>query len=77
MRVPAEKLDALLDLVGETVLHRQRLGHMVAAEGLAQSEALSDELDVGGITLGQLGSSSDPVQNLLASVGGTAHRRPL
>ncbi|MDX6538083.1 MAG: two-component system, chemotaxis family, sensor kinase CheA [Gaiellales bacterium] len=54
VRVPAEKLDALLDLVGETVLHRQRLGHMVAAEGLAQSEALSDELDVGDRLLGAL-----------------------
>jgi hypothetical protein len=36
-----------------------------------------DELDIGGITLGQLGSSSDAIQNLLASVGGTAHRTPL
>jgi two-component system chemotaxis sensor kinase CheA len=54
VRVPAEKLDALLELVGETVLHRQRLGHMVAAEGLAQSEALSDELDIGDRLLGAL-----------------------
>ena len=54
VRVPAEKLDALLDLVGETVLHRQRLGHMVASEGLAQSEALADELDIGDRLLGAL-----------------------
>ena len=52
--MPAEKLDALLDLVGETVLHRQRLGHLVASGDPAQREILSDELDLGDRLLGAL-----------------------
>ena len=54
VRVPAEKLDVLLDLVGETVLHRQRLGHLVASGDSAQHEELSDELDLGDRLLGAL-----------------------
>jgi two-component system chemotaxis sensor kinase CheA len=54
VRVPAEKLDVLLDLVGETVLHRQRLSHMVASGDTAQREHLSDELDLGDRLLGAL-----------------------
>jgi two-component system, chemotaxis family, sensor kinase CheA len=54
VRVPAEKLDALLDLVGEAVLHRQRLGHLVASGDSAQHEELSDELDLGDRLLGAL-----------------------
>ena len=54
VRVPAEKLDVLLDLVGETVLHRQRLGHMVASGDPEQRESLSDELDLGDRLLGAL-----------------------
>jgi two-component system chemotaxis sensor kinase CheA len=54
VRVPAEKLDALLGLVGETVLHRQRLGHLVASGDTEQRERLSDELDLGDRLLGAL-----------------------
>ena len=54
VRVPAEKLDVLLDLVGETVLHRQRLGHLVASDDSARHEELSDELDLGDRLLGAL-----------------------
>ena len=54
VRVPAEKLDVLLDLVGETVLHRQRLGHLVASDDPAQRESLADELDHGDRLLGAL-----------------------
>jgi two-component system chemotaxis sensor kinase CheA len=54
VRVPAEKLDVLLDLVGETVLHRQRLGHLVASGDAAEHEELSDELDLGDRLLGAL-----------------------
>ena len=53
VRVPAEKLDVLLDLVGETVLHRQRLGHLLASDDSADEE-LSDELDLGDRLLGAL-----------------------
>jgi two-component system, chemotaxis family, sensor kinase CheA len=54
VRVPAEKLDVLLDLVGETVLHRQRLGHIVESGDAAQRERLADELDRGDRLLGAL-----------------------
>jgi two-component system chemotaxis sensor kinase CheA len=54
VRVPAEKLDVLLGLVGEAVLHRQRLGHLVASGESAQHEELSDELDLGDRLLGAL-----------------------
>jgi two-component system chemotaxis sensor kinase CheA len=54
VRVPAEKLDVLLDLVGETVLHRQRLGHIVETGDAGQRERLSDELDLGDRLLGAL-----------------------
>ena len=54
VRVPAEKLDVLLDLVGETVLHRQRLGHMVASGDSGPARAPRDELDLGDRLLGAL-----------------------
>jgi two-component system chemotaxis sensor kinase CheA len=54
VRVPVEKLDVLLDLVGETVLHRQRLGHMVSSGDAALHEQLADELDLGDRLLGAL-----------------------
>jgi len=45
IRVPAEKIDTLLDLVGETVLHRRRLEHELGAN--TGHGPLSDELDAG------------------------------
>jgi two-component system chemotaxis sensor kinase CheA len=48
IRVPAEKIDTLLDLVGETVLHRRRLEHELGAHAARGANRLvSDELDVG------------------------------
>jgi two-component system chemotaxis sensor kinase CheA len=48
IRVPAEKIDTLLDLVGETVLHRRRLEHELgAAAGSGGHGPVSDELDIG------------------------------
>ena len=47
IRVPPQKIDRLLDLVGETVLHRRRLEHVLADERIAGGESVSDELDVG------------------------------
>jgi len=48
IRVPAEKIDTLLDLVGETVLHRRRLEHELGAHAARGAKRLvSDELDVG------------------------------
>ena len=45
IRVPAEKIDTLLDLVGETVLHRRRLEHELGSH--TGHGPLSDELDAG------------------------------
>ena len=44
----------LLDLVGETVLHRRRLEHALGARTTAEAEALADELDAGERLLGDL-----------------------
>ena len=47
IRVPAEKIDTLLDLVGETVLHRRRLEHELGAGRGDGHRLVSDELDTG------------------------------
>ena len=47
IRVPPQKIDRLLDLVGETVLHRRRLEHVLGDERIAGDESVSDELDLG------------------------------
>jgi two-component system chemotaxis sensor kinase CheA len=47
IRVPPQKIDRLLDLVGETVLHRRRLEHVLGEERIAADELVSDELDLG------------------------------
>jgi len=49
IRVTAEKIDRLLDVVGETVLHRRRLEHQLldAEPGQGRNGALADELDAG------------------------------
>jgi two-component system chemotaxis sensor kinase CheA len=44
IRVPAEKIDRLLDLVGESVLHRRRLEHVLADK---TEQTVADELDLG------------------------------
>jgi two-component system, chemotaxis family, sensor kinase CheA len=50
IRVPADRIDRLLDLVGETMLHRRRLGH-----GLTSGAAgMTDELDLGDALLDEL-----------------------
>jgi two-component system chemotaxis sensor kinase CheA len=47
IRVPAHKIDKLLDLVGETDLHRRRLEHVLGGEHVEGDERVADELDVG------------------------------
>jgi two-component system, chemotaxis family, sensor kinase CheA len=54
IRVRAEKLDRLLNLVGETVLHRRRLEHVLAARAPARADPVSDELDFGDRLLDDL-----------------------
>jgi len=48
IRVPPQKIDRLLDLVGETILHRRRLEHVIGGDRIAADENVSDELDLGG-----------------------------
>jgi two-component system, chemotaxis family, sensor kinase CheA len=75
IRVPAEKLDRLLDLVGETVLHRRRLEHALGDERLQEVESLSDELDVGERLLGDLQETAIEMRTLpLASITGAFPR---
>jgi two-component system, chemotaxis family, sensor kinase CheA len=47
IRVPPEKIDTLLDLVGETVLHRRRLEHALGAGAGPARQRIADELDTG------------------------------
>jgi two-component system, chemotaxis family, sensor kinase CheA len=53
VRVSAEKLDRLVDIVGETVLHRRRLEHNIQETGV-QDDRLADELGNGGRLLDDL-----------------------
>lgn len=70
IRVPAEKLDRLLDLVGETVTHRRRLEH--ALDPVARDdEHVADELDVGDRLLDELKDAAISLRTLpLASITG-------
>lgn len=70
LRVPAEKLDRLLDLVGETILHRRRLEHALR-ERAAESPKVADELDTGERLLGELKETAIRMRTLpLASITG-------
>lgn len=70
LRVAAEKLDRLLDLVGETVLHRRRLEHALRGQA-AENEAIADELDTGERLLGELQETAIRMRTLpLASITG-------
>jgi len=55
IRVPPQKIDRLLDLVAETVLHRRRLEYVIRSDRLVDDdETVSDELDLGGRLFGEL-----------------------
>ena len=58
LRVPAEKIDRLLDLVGETVLHQRRLEHELPPGEAGRTESLADELDVGARLFDELKSAA-------------------
>jgi two-component system chemotaxis sensor kinase CheA len=69
IRVAPEKLDTLLDLVGETVLHRQRLEHVLERATGSRSRDTSDELDAGARLLGELKDTAVGMRTLpLASI---------
>ena len=54
IRVPPEKIDRLLDLVAETVLHGRRLEHVIGDDRTGDDQSVSDELDLGGRLFGEL-----------------------
>ena len=72
IRVPAEKIDTLLDLVGETVLHRRRLEHALGGERAVRARRpVSDELDLGerlldGLKNAAIGLRTLPLSSIMA-----------
>ena len=72
IRVPAEKIDRLLDLVGESVLHRRRLEHVLADE---TEQSVADELDLGERLLTDLKDAAIGMRTLpLSSITGPMPR---
>ena len=70
IRVAAEKLDRLLDLVGETVLHRRRLEHSLGVR-VHEDEGIADELGLGDRLLDDLKGAAIQMRTLpLASITG-------
>jgi len=77
VRVPAAKVDRLLDLVGETMLHRRRLTHALGSERSDDPAvaALVAELDVGGPLLDELKDAAIGMRMLpLSSIVGSLRR---
>lgn len=77
VRVPAVKVDRLLDLVGETMLHRRRLTHAIAA-GNSDDPAVAElaaEIDAGGALLDELKDAAIGMRMLpLSSIVGSLRR---
>ncbi len=71
--MPPQKIDRLLDLVGETVLHRRRLEHVLG--GAHAEEPVSEELDVGGRLFDELKTAAIQMRTLpIATITGALPR---
>jgi two-component system, chemotaxis family, sensor kinase CheA len=73
IRVAPEKVDTLLDLVGETVLHRRRLEHALGAGSGPARQAIADELDVGerlltGLKDAAIGMRTLPLSSIVGAL---------
>jgi two-component system chemotaxis sensor kinase CheA len=74
IRVDARKVDRLLDVVGETVLHRRRLEHLVR-RGASNGESVEAEFDNGELLLDELQHSVTQMRTLpLSSITETFPR---
>ena len=67
IRVAPEKIDHLLDLVGESLLHRRRLEHAIGTAEGGSTRLLSDELDLGQRLLGELKEAAVGMRTLPVS----------
>jgi two-component system chemotaxis sensor kinase CheA len=75
IRVPAEKLDHLLDLVGETVLHRRRLEYAIGERKIGRADPVVDELDAGDRLLEELKDAAVGMRTLpLSTITGPLPR---
>jgi len=75
IRVSPQKIDRLLDLVGETVLHRRRLEHVIGGERVNADEAISDELGLGERLFDELKDAAIKMRTLpLATITGPLPR---
>ncbi len=75
IRVPAEKIDRLLDLVGESVLHQRRLEHVLGDERASFEIEVSDELDHGERLLEDLKDTAIAMRTLpLGTITGALPR---
>jgi two-component system chemotaxis sensor kinase CheA len=75
IRVPPEKIDAVLDLVGETVLHRRRLEHVLMEDAGRSRRQVADELDRGERLLDGLKDAAIGMRTLpLSSIVGPLPR---
>lgn len=71
IRVAAGRVDELLDVVGESVLHQRRLGHLVSEEAGSSRIELGEELDRGERLLGELQHSIIQMRTLpLSTIAG-------
>ena len=71
MRVGAAKVDRLLDVVGETVLHRRRLDHLIGGRVSRSDQAVEDELAGGDRLLDDLRDAVISMRTLpLSSIAG-------
>ena len=74
LRVPAAKIDQLLDVVGEVMQDRRRLGHALAADPQLPAGA-ADALTAGDRMLGELKDTAVAMRTLpLASIAGPLPR---
>lgn len=75
MRVGAAKVDRLLDVVGETVLHRRRLDHLIGDRARQDDQAVDDELGGGDRLLDDLRDAVISMRTLpLSSIAGRLPR---